>query len=58
MNKPEYRPSNPKLDFIGHDGKYLYSSNWYRTIKQAWEHVDRNPVSGYTIVAKIERSKR
>jgi hypothetical protein len=54
--KPEYSPRNPKIDFFGHDGRYLYSSNWYRSCKHAWAHVSRNPVSGYTIVGRIERT--
>ena len=52
----EYREANPKLDFYGHDGMYLYSSNWYRNVRHAWAHVPGRPhVNG--IVARIERAK-
>lgn len=54
----EYREGNPKLDFFGHDGRYLYSSNWYRNKRHAWAHVERNLVTGYSIVAKIEGEER
>lgn len=53
----EYNPRNPKLDFYGHDGRYLYSSNFYKNNAHAWEHVARNPVSNFSIVGKIVRSK-
>lgn len=53
-----YKDTNPKLDFFGHDGAYLYSSNFYRCVVHAWAHVTRNPITGYSMVAKIERSER
>lgn len=38
--KPAYSSRNPKLDFYGHDGSYLYSSNWYKSIKHARQFAD------------------
>lgn len=35
QDRPAYSPRNPKLDFYGHDGSYLHSSNWYKSIKHA-----------------------
>lgn len=53
---PAYSERNPKLNFYGHDGAYLYSSNWYRSVAHAWAHVPGRPhVNG--IVARIERAK-
>ena len=49
--QPAYSDKNPKLDFYGHDGKYLYSSNWYESARHAWAHVAKNPVSGYSKIA-------
>lgn len=51
-----FRSRNPKLDFFGHDGAYLYSSNFYQCIEHAWAHVARNLVTGYSVVATIKRS--
>ena len=48
---PQYRDGNPKLDFYGSDGRYLYSSNWYRSIRHAAAHA---PAS----VSRILRSTK
>lgn len=42
--KPAYSPRNPKLDFYGHDGEYLYSSNWYKSVKHAWQFANPEQV--------------
>jgi hypothetical protein len=55
--KPEYRTNNPKIDFYGWDGAYLYSSNYYRNTLHALAHLERNQCTGYSIVRNVEISR-
>ena len=50
-----YHPSNPKIDYFDKDGKYIASTNWSPTHRDAGEHKPEGAI--FTATSKRDGSK-
>lgn len=53
---PEYRATNPKIDLFSDAGRYIASTNWHRTCRDAFAWYATNaPEKGVRIAQRSRR---
>lgn len=58
QTRGEYRQGNPKIDIYDTSGRYLHSTNWWRTCRDALAHFKRAMPNMKPNKARIDRRSR